>query len=46
MTSISTPERFPFLTEKLYFFPHIDESANIADFFSQKTFGDIEDSSL
>ena len=31
MTSVSTPTRFQFFNEKLYFCPHIAESANIVE---------------
>ena len=41
MTSFWTPTGFLFLNKKIYFCPHIAEFANIAEFLSQKTFGDI-----
>jgi hypothetical protein len=41
MTTFRTPMRFSFLNEKIYFCPHIAESANIAEFLQKKTIRDI-----
>ena len=48
MTSFLTPTRFHFLNKKIISVhispkvPNIAECANIAEFFRQKSFGDIE----
>jgi hypothetical protein len=41
MTSFRTATRFSFFEEKNYFCSDIAEFADIAEFFWQKTFGDI-----